>query len=149
MNTSVNPLRNLPVRILAAVFTIIFIMILRSPVAIAGAGPDESAPSTTSTESTMYFNGNLFTETGEAYPDGFYKMSFTFYDASVGGEKLWSETQTIQLDHGNFSVRLGKNTPMNLTFTSSLWLEVRAVGFDEIRPSRTEFLIPDAELDLR
>lgn len=149
MKSSVNPANNLPVRILAVVATIIITMLCCAPAAIAKNGATEHAASTASAAPTIYFQGNLITETGEAYPDGLYTIAFTFYDASVGGGKLWTETQTIHLDHGTFSVRLGDEHPMNLTFDSSRWLEVRPVDHDEIEPFRTEFLIPTAEMDVR
>jgi hypothetical protein len=149
MNTSVNLLNSPPVRILAVAITIIVTMAFRTPAALAKDGATDPAASTVNVAPAIYFQGDLITESGEAYPDGLYTIAFTFYDASAGGAQLWSETQTVYLEHGNFSVRLGEEKPMNLTFTTSRWLEVRPVDHDEIEPFRTEFLMPDQELDVR
>jgi hypothetical protein len=149
MKKSVSPANNLLLlRILAVVVTLAITMVCRGPIAVAKDGPAESAPSTSSPVSTIYFQGSLIAEGGEAYPDGLYTISFTFYDASVGGGELWSETQRVYLENGTFTVELGNEKPMNLTFSRSRWLEVRAVDHEEIDFSRIEFLIPDGELDL-
>jgi hypothetical protein len=51
--------------------------------------------------------------TGETKPDGPYPATFAIYDADSGGTLLWSETQSIVLSKGLFSVALGNVNPID------------------------------------
>src|SRR5262249_41467526 len=68
--------------------------------------------------------GRLFHADGTTVT-GAVTMIFKAYSASTGGTALWSETQTVTLDDGYFSVQLSSNTQ----FPSTLWDgSVRYIG---------------------
>jgi hypothetical protein len=46
---------------------------------------------------------------------GTVSVAFALYDASTGGNKLWTETQSITLDSGYFSAVLGETTAIPAT----------------------------------
>lgn len=46
---------------------------------------------------------------------GMVSITFTIYDAPTAGTSLWTETQSITLDDGYFSARLGETTPIPAT----------------------------------
>ena len=65
-------------------------------------------------------------------------MTFTVYDASTGGSALWSETRTVEVENGQFSVLLGSVTDFGSLFTGAgeryLGVEVEGQGaFDRFR----------------
>jgi uncharacterized protein (TIGR02145 family) len=45
--------------------------------------------------------------------DGAYTITFSIYDAAAGGELLWTETQSVQLVNGIYSILLGSLNPLN------------------------------------
>src|SRR6185369_4530326 len=74
--------------------------------------------------SNLTEQGRLFDSAG-APLNASVVITFTIYDAPSGGSALWSETQTVMLDEGYFSVPLGVNVP----FPSTLWDgSVRFIG---------------------
>lgn len=61
---------------------------------------------------------------------GTYSMTFKIYDASTGGNNLWTETQsTVSVSSGRFTVQLGSVTALNLGFSADYWLGIK-VGTD-------------------
>ncbi|MEO7329974.1 MAG: hypothetical protein ABI193_15470, partial [Minicystis sp.] len=68
--------------------------------------------------------GRLFDQAGVAL-QGSASITFTVYDAAVGGNALWTETQIVPLDDGYFSAALGALVPI----PASVWDgAVRHVG---------------------
>ena len=57
------------------------------------------------------YQGFLTDSEGNAVPDGDYEMSFAIYDASTGGNGLWSEAQTVTVTNGIYNIILGH--PLN------------------------------------
>ena len=56
-------------------------------------------------------------------------VTFRLFEAATGGAALWTETQTVAPDAtGTFSVRLGSDTGLDITFDRPLWLEVEVGG---------------------
>ena len=43
---------------------------------------------------------------------GSYEITFRIYDASEDGNKLWEETQTVNVDGSLFSTMLGNTVPL-------------------------------------
>lgn len=58
------------------------------------------------------YQGVLKTSAGGIVPDGNYPMTFRIYNDPTGGTALWTETQTVAVANGIFSVHLGSNTPI-------------------------------------
>lgn len=58
------------------------------------------------------YQGVLKTSAGGIVPDGNYPMTFKMYNDPSGGSALWSETQTVAVANGIFSVHLGSSTPI-------------------------------------
>ena len=60
--------------------------------------------------------------------DGPTPMTFRLYDVDQGGIAAWDEIQTVDVDSGVFSVRLGAVNPLSVDFTIQQWLEVEVDG---------------------
>lgn len=73
--------------------------------------------------------GRLFDSQGKPAA-GVLKMTFTLYDAQVGGAARWSETVDVRFVDGNYAVRLGEVRPIDagLLDGSLRWL---ALAFGE------------------
>jgi len=56
------------------------------------------------------YQGVLKTSAGGIVPDGNYPMTFRIYNDPTGGTALWTETQTVAVANGMFSVHLGSST---------------------------------------
>jgi len=69
--------------------------------------------------------GRLFQAGGNTPVTGNVAMVFTIYDAATVGTALWTETYSVTLDQGYFSVQLGSTVP----FPATLWNgAVRYIG---------------------
>jgi hypothetical protein len=72
---------------------------------------------------------------------------FTIYDAPTAGTALWTETQTVTVDQGYFSARLGETTAFGATLfdgSKTLYLGVK-VGTDaEMAPRQAITSVPFA-----
>ncbi len=86
-------------------------------------------PQTTSAQvpQTLGYQGVLTDGSNTPLADGNYDLTFALYDVSTGGIALWTETQTVQILSGVFSVALGTSTDINLPFDTAYWLGI-AVG---------------------
>jgi len=71
---------------------------------------------------------------GTVVPDGSYKLTFKLYDVETGGTALWSETQSVLVSKGIFSVALGSVTPIGLAFDKPYWLGVTVGTGTELTP---------------
>lgn len=58
------------------------------------------------------YQGVLRTTAGGIVPDGNYPMTFRIYNDPTDGTALWTETQTVAVANGIFSVHLGSSTPI-------------------------------------
>ena len=95
--------------------------------------------------STLTQQGRLFDSSG-APVAGSVSIVFTIYDSASGGTALWTETQTVTLDEGYFSARLGESTPIpsGVFDGSTRYLGV-TVGTDpEMTPRQTIVSVPYA-----
>jgi len=63
---------------------------------------------------------------------GLHQMTFEIWDAEGGGNLLWSETQTVNIVNGRFSVALGANTSLTdvILDAERLWLEMTIIEAD-------------------
>ena len=60
---------------------------------------------------TVNYQGQLSTVSGVAV-DATVSMTFSLYDVASGGTALWSETQSVAVSNGQYSVTLGQVTPL-------------------------------------
>ncbi len=78
------------------------------------------------------FQGKIVNKTGGTnITDGTYSFTFKIFDASSGGNQLWSETQSsVSVTNGIFQVALGSTSSLSsLNFTNpNLWLDVTFNG---------------------
>lgn len=61
-------------------------------------------------------------------------MTFAIYDQAMGGTALWNETLTVDVDHGKYSVILGKTDPIDLPDAKPYWLGITVGTDDEMIP---------------
>ena len=80
------------------------------------AGALDAAAATASPPERMTYQGFLVDANGVALATNLpanYAVVFRIYDASTGGNIIWSEQQTVTVDKGNFSVLLGEGTAVS------------------------------------
>ena len=80
------------------------------------------------------FQGVLLDEAGNARADGTYELMLSLYDQESDGGALWSETQTVEVKDGVFSVNLGRVNPLDLGFDEAYWLGTKVDGGSELSP---------------
>jgi microcystin-dependent protein len=82
------------------------------------------------------FQGVATDSTGRPKPDGSASVAFQLFDAASGGNSVWSETDTVSLKKGLFSLQLGTKQvlPLNLLGRKDLWLQVAFGGESPVSP---------------
>lgn len=80
------------------------------------------------TPNTISYQGELGDSQGMTVEDGDYTMFFALYDDSNSGNELWSEEQLVQVSNGLFSILLGSNNNLDLSFDRPYWLEITIDG---------------------
>jgi hypothetical protein len=84
---------------------------------------------------TINHQGYL-TSAGGAPVQGAVNMTFRVYGAPSGGTALWTETQSVEVDQGVYSVNLGEVTPLGLPFNVPYYLGI-SIGADaEMAPRK-------------
>lgn len=73
-------------------------------------------------------------------------FTFAIYTDATDGTELWSEEQTVTLDEGYFSVRLGSETPIDpeIFDGSTLYLGITVDSNDEMSPRQPLLSVPYA-----
>jgi len=61
-------------------------------------------------------------------------IQFSIYDVPTGGTPLWSESQSVTVSHGIYSVQLGDLIPLNLPFDVPYYLGVKVGSDGEMVP---------------
>ncbi|RLB86332.1 MAG: hypothetical protein DRH26_17430 [Deltaproteobacteria bacterium] len=83
---------------------------------------------------TLNYQGNLTDNTGQPL-SGTKQITFALYDVASGGTALWTETQTVTLKDGLFSVVLGSTKPLNADiFTGETFLGLKVESSAEMGP---------------
>jgi hypothetical protein len=79
---------------------------------------------------------------------GTVSITFAIYDSLAGGTALWTETQSISLDEGYFSARLGESTPIPASAFGGAprYLGVKVGSDAEMTPRQTLGSVPYALL---
>jgi hypothetical protein len=100
------------------------------------AGPLAQGPTVvqgmTDMAPVLHYQGRLLDPaTGNPKPNGIYSMTFRIYNTEVGGGPLWSETKSVAVNNGLFSVLLGDTVALDPAIFNgqALWLGV-TVGSD-------------------
>lgn len=121
--------------------------ILAIAAAAAAASFSFSAPASAAVPSVLTQQGRLLDNQGNPVT-GSQQFVFTIYDVATGGTPIWTETQTVTLDSGYFSVRLGENTPIPLTVFpgATRYLGVSVGGDPEMTPRQALVSVPYALL---
>ncbi|GAK48861.1 hypothetical protein U14_00072 [Candidatus Moduliflexus flocculans] len=83
----------------------------------------------------MNYQGVLRNVSGQLVT-GSVQMTFTLYDAATGGNAVWTETRTVTVTSGNYSVDLGATKPINVTEAKSYWLGVKVGTGAEMTPRK-------------
>ena len=91
---------------------------------------------------TINYQGYLTDKTsGDPINNSALEMTFSIYDVPTGGTALWWQTQTIQVNQGNYNVVLGGGTtpkPIDVPFDKQYYLGVK-VGTDPEMTTRQPF----------
>src|ERR1700722_17568375 len=95
------------------------VVVVSAALALAGRAWGASVPL------RLNEQGRLFQAGGDTPVTGNVAMVFTIYDAATAGTALWTETFSVTLDEGYFSVQLGST----VAFPATLWNgAVRDIG---------------------
>jgi hypothetical protein len=84
----------------------------------------------------MSYQGVLTDGAGTPVADGSYDITFSIYSTSVGGSPLWTETNSVFVSGGIFSLMIGTLNPINLPFEGSYYMGISVNGGDELSPRR-------------
>ena len=77
----------------------------------------------------MSYQGKLTGSDGQPASDGTYTIVFSLYTQETGGTALWTESRSVQVTGGVFSVLLGSITEMpDTAFQGTTWLETQVNG---------------------
>ena len=94
------------------------------------------APPLTQAEIPRYINyqGKL-TDSNDDPVTGDVSITIRIYNAATGGTALWTETQTVTVTKGIFSILLGNSTALtSLNFNSAYWYSVEVASDGEMTP---------------
>jgi hypothetical protein len=81
------------------------------------------------------YQGKLTDTTGAPLPDGTYNLTFRLYNQETGGSPIWTESQTVEIKNGLFSVLLGSVTPIaSLPEDGNLFLSLQVENDTELSP---------------
>ncbi|MFH1927155.1 MAG: hypothetical protein ABIK79_03125 [Chloroflexota bacterium] len=110
------------------------------------ASPTLGRLASVSVPSVMNYQGVLSDPaTGDPVPGGDYEIRFALYDVASGGTALWTETQTVTVENGLFSVLLGSVNPLSPgDFTGSTYLGVKVGADAEMTPRLQIVSVPYA-----
>ena len=78
--------------------------------------------------------GVLTDSLGNPISSGTFNMEFRLYSEEEGGTAVWTETQSVTVDEGVYSVGLGSVTPIELPFDAQYWLGISVDGGLELAP---------------
>lgn len=89
-------------------------------------------------DSLLSYQGRLADSSGNLVANGTYNITFSIYtDAATSGSS-WSETQSVAVKNGIFSVMLGSVNPITLDFNAKTYYLGIKVGSDSEMTPRTQ-----------
>ncbi len=81
------------------------------------------------------YQGKLTDTLGAPVPNGSYPMMFLLYAVPSGGSPFWTETQSVTVKNGLFSVLLGSTTPIDsVPAAGAAYLGMTVSGGPELSP---------------
>jgi hypothetical protein len=83
---------------------------------------------------TLNYQGVLTDSGGSVVPDGIYEITFRLYSSPGYSLPLWTETDSVTVSKGIFSVILGRNEALDLPFDRQYWLGISVEGGEELTP---------------
>ncbi len=92
----------------------------------------------------LNFQALLNDNNGTPVPTGQYTVTFTFYDAATAGSALWSETQSVSVQDGLFSILLGGSNALDVIFDRPVWLGIKIGEDPELTPRTPITAVPSA-----
>ncbi len=125
---------------------LIFILVLFGAAGTLASQPPAGAVQGGAPDSFNY-QGLLLDSAGNPVPDGNYTLTFTLYDHETSvdpGHKLWTDTQTVQVQNGLFNVRLGPLGDTSWADGRDLWLGITVQGESEMTPRQRLVSVPYA-----
>ena len=79
------------------------------------------------------YSGTLNSAAGSPVT-GSYNIVFKIYNVASGGTALWTETHSVDVSGGFFSVTLGDTTVLDLDFSERYWLGITVATDSEMTP---------------
>jgi hypothetical protein len=117
-----------------------------TPLFVAGLLASVPAAVHAAVPGSLTHQGRLFDAMGDPVSDTL-DVTFTIYDADIGGSVLWTETVSIDFDEGYFSAELGASVPFDVPVVfdgSARFLGVSVAGDDEMSPRGVVGSVPYA-----
>ncbi len=110
------------------VWHILMLIFMLSFIAIAPPGAQAEIPR------YINYQGKL-TDANDNPVTGDVSITVRIYNAVTGGTALWTETQTVTVTRGIFSILLGNTTALtSLDFNSAYWYSVEVASDGEMTP---------------
>ena len=85
-------------------------------------------------QTNLSVQGTIQNFNGSAVDNGLYDVIFKLYTTDAGGAAVWSETQSVQVTGGVYSVLLGSVTPLTASFDQTYYLGITLPGGPELTP---------------
>jgi hypothetical protein len=85
-------------------------------------------------QTNLSVQGTIQNFNGSAVDNGLYDVIFKLYTTDAGGTAVWSETQSVQVTGGVYSVLLGSVTPLTAAFDQTYYLGITLPGGPELTP---------------
>ncbi len=91
------------------------------------------------------YQGKLTNSANVNVADGSYTFVFNLYQVSTGGAAIWTETQTVTVTNGLFSVMLGSVSSLaSIDFNQTLYLGITVGADSEMTPRKILGAVPNA-----
>ena len=111
---------------------VMFLIVFIPCFAMAQAQMAPVSQSNPDTTHTVLYQGYLTDHNGEALVDGSYEITFRLYDQDQAGQVLWTETRTVDVTGGTFSLHLGQeNSLEQVDFSIARFLSLELQGETE------------------
>jgi len=83
---------------------------------------------------TISHQGILTSPDGIIIENDRYTLTVGIYDEEISGEALWTETQTVEVINGIYTIQLGIIEPLDFVFDTQYWIGISVNGGDELNP---------------
>lgn len=93
-----------------------------------------SGVTTLQAQANLSVQGTIQNFDGSAVDNGSYDVIFKLYTTESGGTAVWSETQSVNVVGGVYSVLLGSANPLTAAFDQTYYLGITLPGGPELTP---------------